>query len=169
MALAQEAQEVNMACTKPNDLYIPDGLLDTPSQERKRVIYEAIRWLGTPYAHAARTLGVGVDCGQLIRAVYTACGVEDVEVATYPPDWMLHREESRFMALLTMRMMRADTPLPGDCALYRYGRCACHAAILTGSGYLIHAWRNAGHVEVREQNMLADRLDSYWRPITWAE
>ena len=37
---------------------------------QERVRSEALTWLGTPYHHQGRVKGVGVDCGQILIAIY---------------------------------------------------------------------------------------------------
>lgn len=38
------------------------------------VVQETRKWLGTPFMHQARCMGVGVDCGQLVIAVGVSLG-----------------------------------------------------------------------------------------------
>lgn len=64
---------------------------------RRAVVAEALTWLRTPYHHAARIKGVGVDCAQFLIAVYAATGlIDDFTPDRYPPDWHLHRTAGGF-------------------------------------------------------------------------
>ena len=47
----------------------------TEHEQRQAVVAEALTWLGTPYHHRARVKGAGVDCGQLLAAVFEGAGV----------------------------------------------------------------------------------------------
>jgi len=137
----------------------------TPDERRGLLVQSAYRWLGTPYHHRARIHGVGVDCAQLLIAVYAEAGVIDAfEPEDYPMDWMLHREEERFIA--TIRAcggVRTNNPRPGDVALWRFGRCYAHGGILVGDGLVIHA-RNPMGVLLSgiNEGELARRHCLYW-------
>ncbi len=48
------------------------------AQDRARIVQEALSWLGTPYRPNACLKGVGVDCMQLVMAVYEASGLLDI-------------------------------------------------------------------------------------------
>ena len=49
----------------------PDGALVS----RAAVVTEARKWVGTPFVHQHEVMGVGVDCGGLVRAVSVALGL----------------------------------------------------------------------------------------------
>lgn len=114
---------------------------------RTAVIQEAAEWIGTPYHHAARVKGAGVDCLQILAAVYRATGViGDVEIPYYVADWHLHRDAERYMEGLLQYAHPVDAPLPGDIALFRFGRTYSHGAIVTEWPRLIHAYWQIGVV-----------------------
>ena len=116
--------------------------------EREAIIAAAERWLRTPYHHAARVPGVGVDCVNLLCAVYEEAGViQHIALPYYPPDWMLHRDEERFMiGIIEARLGQVQRPRAGDIALFRFGRCFSHGAIVTRWPELIHAFASLGCV-----------------------
>jgi NlpC/P60 family putative phage cell wall peptidase len=119
------------------------------SQARARVVAEAMSWLGTPYHHMARVKGAGVDCAQLLAAVYHAAGlVAEVPLEYYPPDWHLHRDIERYLAAVLRHARETEAPLPGDVVLYRWGRCLAHGAIVVAPGWprIVHALIDAGGV-----------------------
>jgi cell wall-associated NlpC family hydrolase len=58
-----------------------------------------------------------------------------------------------------------DTALPGDIALYRFGRTASHGAIVIDEDRMVHAYRPLRAVVVQERRALEARLDSYWSVI----
>jgi NlpC/P60 family putative phage cell wall peptidase len=118
------------------------------SEQRAAVVAEAVSWLGTPYHHAGRVKGAGVDCAMLPAEVYRAAGlIPDFPVAHYPPDWHLHRDVERYLDTVTRHAMEVATPTgPGDFLLYRWGRCFAHGAIVVKWPRIIHAVIHVGVV-----------------------
>jgi len=85
---------------------------------------------------------VGVDCGQLLIAVYSACGLSpDFDVGDYPPDWMLHRDEEKYLGWVQKFAKPTDTPRKGDIVVWRFGRCVSHGAIVENWPHVIHAYK----------------------------
>jgi NlpC/P60 family putative phage cell wall peptidase len=116
--------------------------------QREQVVAEAKTWLRTPYHHMGRVKGGGTDCLMLLAEVYHAVGlIPPVDVPFYPPDWNLHRAAERYVQGL-MRYAReiGAPPQPGDVAVFKFGRCFAHGAIVVSWPRLIHAWCNAGVV-----------------------
>lgn len=117
----------------------------TPAEQRAAILEEARSWIGTPFHHRARVKGVGVDCAQLVIAVYAAVGlIDDFQPADYPPDWHLHRDEERFLNYVVDRARQVDSPDPGDLILMQFGRCYSHGAIAVDAHTCIHAFVNRG-------------------------
>ena len=117
--------------------------------ERKRasVVTEAVSWIGTPFHHAARVKGAGIDCLMLLAEVYERAGIAPhIDPPFYVPDWHLHRDAERYMEGLLEYAGPVETPLPGDIALFRFGRTFSHGAIVTAWPRLIHAYWNIGVV-----------------------
>ena len=109
---------------------------------RTAVVEEAKRWLRTPWMHRSRIRGVGVDCAQLLIGVFSGAGViEAFDTGEYPVDWMLHRDEERFLWWLKQYMAPTVAALPGDVVLWRFGRAFSHAAIVIDWPVVIHAFR----------------------------
>jgi cell wall-associated NlpC family hydrolase len=115
---------------------------------RSLVIAEAEAWLGTPYHHMGRVRGSGTDCLMLLAEVFASAGViPRVEVRFYPQDWHLHRDAERYLdGLVRYAREIAGPPEPGDVAVFKFGRCFSHGAIVVCWPRLIHAWWNAGVV-----------------------
>jgi cell wall-associated NlpC family hydrolase len=120
---------------------------------RALVVQEARSWLGTPYHHHGRVKGVGVDCAQLLCAVFETCGlVPHVDTGFYPVDWHLHRGEELFVQTLAPHavQLQDDAPrAPGDVFVFRYGRTFSHGAIYVdddsaGRGLLVHSYVGRG-------------------------
>jgi cell wall-associated NlpC family hydrolase len=116
--------------------------------EYSNIIDEALSWLNTPYHSGARVKGVGVDCGQLLIAVYEAAGVippGDCEPGPYSPEWHLHRSEEKYLAWVQKYCDPAEgKPQPGDIAVFQYGRCVSHAGIVLQWPQIIHAYVGRG-------------------------
>jgi len=120
---------------------------------REAVVKEAVSWIGTPFHHAARVKGAGVDCLMLLAEVYERAGiVPHLEPPFYVPDWHLHRDAERYLEGLASHAHeiagppRGTGPLPGDIALFRFGRTFSHGAIVTSWPRLVHAYWNIGVV-----------------------
>lgn len=112
---------------------------------RERIVRSAEGWLGTPWHHRARVRGAGVDCGQLLIAAYVEAGlVADVETGPYRVDHMLHHDDEAFLRIVERFLSPlppGDLPQPGDVAVWRFGRCYSHGAIVTAWPGIIHAFR----------------------------
>jgi NlpC/P60 family putative phage cell wall peptidase len=118
------------------------------SDLRQAVINEAVSWIGTPFHHAARVKGAGVDCLMLLAEVYERAGVAShIEPPFYVPDWHLHRDAERYLeGLLRYARSVAGPPRPGDVALFKFGRTFSHGAIVTEWPQVIHAYWAVGVV-----------------------
>jgi cell wall-associated NlpC family hydrolase len=128
------------------------------SEQRAAVIAEARSWIGTPYRHMGRAKGKsgGVDCAQLVWAVFHGCGLTPfLPLEPYPPDFMLHRDAERYMNVVLERAREVEYPQAGDLVLYRVGRLFAHGGIVDAPGWprIIHAWFAARAV-------IADRGDA---------
>ena len=115
------------------------------------VVTEARRWIGTPYHSGARVFGVGVDCGQLLIAAFEAAGLipaGDCAPGVYSPEWHLHRSEEKYLGWVQKYCDLIDgDPLPGDIAVFQFGRCVSHAGIVTEWPKIIHAYVDYGVIE----------------------
>lgn len=135
---------------------------------RAAILAEAMTWLRTPWHHAARVKGAGVDCAQFLIAVYAAVGlVPEFAPEAYPADWHLHRDEPRFLANLLRYADPVEAPAPGDVAMFQYGRHAAHGSIVIDANRpaIIHAWRDEGMVTVTDLSVspLRARLSGFYR------
>ena len=114
---------------------------------RARIVAEARTWLKTPYHHMARIKGAGVDCLQILIGIYSAVGLcpPDIDPGYYPNDWMLHRDEERYLEGVSQyahEMPQGTEPKPGDFVVYLFGRCYSHSAVVLEPGLYIHALMN---------------------------
>jgi cell wall-associated NlpC family hydrolase len=115
---------------------------------REQVVAEAVTWLRTPYHHMGRVKGGGTDCLMLLAEVYHAVGmIPRVDVPFYPPDWNLHRDAERYLqGVMRYAGEIGGPPQRGDVAVFKFGRCFAHGAIVVSWPRLIHAWCDAGVV-----------------------
>jgi cell wall-associated NlpC family hydrolase len=129
---------------------------------RAAVLAAAEAWIGTPFHDLARVKGAGVDCAQLVAAVYHEAGIfGEIVSPAYSPQFMLHRDEERLadFVLRYAREIRADEARPADVVLYKIGRCFAHAAIIVEwPREIIHAHKLSGKV-VRMHPFTADLQD----------
>lgn len=113
---------------------------------REDVVREALSWEGTPYHARAKLKGIGVDCAMFPAACYGAVGLVPELNPRYPPDWMLHRDEERFLSFVTpyAREIDRDQLGPGDFAIWKFGRTYSHGAIVIDPPHVIHACIKGG-------------------------
>lgn len=142
----------------------------TPIQQT--VVEIAKTWLRTPYHHSARVKGAGVDCAQILLDVFVEAGlIEDFDPGDYPPDWMMHRSEERYLSFVTDRADLVESPQPGDVVLYKVGRCFAHGGIVVDWPTIIHASSRDRMVCLADgtQGWLAGRDVQFWRARGLAE
>lgn len=132
---------------------------------RDDIVNESLTWLGTPYHHAARIKGIGVDCGQILIAVYSKVGlIDEYTPKEYSHDWAYHRSEERYMENVLKYATKTDKPQKGDIAVYKFGRCVSHAGILIDDEHIIHAYLRTKNVTISkmEEGELSGRLSGYY-------
>jgi len=151
------------------------ALRRTSSDPRFAVVSAARLWLGTPYHHAADIRGVGVDCAMILVRVFCDLGlVQPFDPRPYTKDWMLHRDEEKYLGFLLQSAREVERPEPGDVMLFRVGRCFSHGGIVTEANPLtiVHAYAPARCVleeEVARHPELAKRpakAFSHWAEAT---
>lgn len=141
-------------------------MLPAMSPQRQAILAAARSWLRTPWHHRARVKGAGVDCAQYPIAVYAEAGhIEAFDTGEYPPDWMMHRSEERFLDIVRRYADQVDSPLPGDLVVYLVGRCFSHGAIVVEWPSIIHASNRDRNVCYADgtQGWLAGREVQFWR------
>jgi cell wall-associated NlpC family hydrolase len=148
-----------------NTVKRPDLTID---HRRGLVVAEAESWLSTPYHHMGRVKGVGVDCLTLLAEVYERAGIAPhLEIPFYPPDWNLHRDAERYLeGIMGYAREIEGPPLPGDIALFRFGRCFAHGVIVVEWPRLIHAWADTNVLwGSADQSQLAGRKVRFFSPF----
>lgn len=124
-------------------------MVDTDVSQRASVVAAARSWIGTPYHNCADIKGAGVDCGMLLVRVFVDSGlVAPFEPRPYPPDWHLHRSEEKYLGFIFDRAHQVEKAVPGDVAVFRFGRCYSHGGIVTVATPLtiVHAYHPARQV-----------------------
>lgn len=141
---------------------------------RRRVVAEAHTWARTPYHHHGRIKGVGVDCAQILAAVFEAAGiVRRLDLGNYAPQWHLHQGEEVYLRWLHVvgatRLAPGLHPQAGDIGVWRFGRTFSHGAIVLEGGadpLLLHAYIGRGVIFTRaSDDPLAGRDHCYWSAI----
>ncbi|MDE2166546.1 MAG: hydrolase [Alphaproteobacteria bacterium] len=109
--------------------------------ERAALVRCPRTWLRTPYHHRGRVKGAGADCAMLLAKVYAEADLVPVlAIPHYPPDWHLHRDAERYLGVLLDHVVEiAGPPTPVDIALWRFGRCFSHGAIVVDWPVVLHA------------------------------
>lgn len=126
----------------------------TEKHQRAAVVREAYTWLKTPYHHYAAVKGAGVDCAMILPEVYFDAGViaEKPIIESYPADWMYHRGEERYLAWLEKFATTTLNPKAGDIAIWKFGRCFSHGAVIVDYPQIIHAFKKARMVILDDLN-----------------
>ncbi len=132
--------------------------------QRQAIITEAMTWLRTPWQHAVAVKHAGVDCGRLLIEVYANCGfIERYTPDTYPQDFAVHSSDERFLRNIERYTHEVITPLAGDIAVWKYGRCFSHAAIVIEWPTIIHAKIDEGVLlDLGDQGDLAGRAVRFY-------
>ena len=115
---------------------------------RERVVEVARSWLGTPYMHHARLKGVGVDCAQILAAVYEEAGVIGyIDLGNYSRQWHLHKSDELYIEWLERcGARRVDVPQIGDVGVWKYGLTHSHGGIVVEAGedpLILHSYMKA--------------------------
>jgi cell wall-associated NlpC family hydrolase len=141
---------------------------------REDVIREAQGWLGTPYHHAARVKGAGVDCLMLVLEVYGRSGVfarrgvdaASIPIPRYARDIMLHRNEETYLEGIRQYAVEVTEPASGNLALWKFGRIYSHAAIIIDWPAIIHAYAPENRVVIGNATLgaLANRPVRFFDP-----
>jgi cell wall-associated NlpC family hydrolase len=109
--------------------------------ERDLVVKVAKSWIGTPYHNNAKIKGVGCDCLTFLSGVFIEAGIiKEVKIPHYSPDFMKHRNAEQYLDGLLKYTHEVEKPLPGDIALWKFGRCFSHSAIVVEWPVVMHAY-----------------------------
>lgn len=128
---------------------------------RTQVVEQARTWIGTPFHHAARTKGLGVDCVGLLVGVSRELGLvaSDFDVPLYTPTPDGHT----MLRWCNLYMTQVAEPAmqPGDIIVVITDAFPQHLAILGnyvhGGLSIIHAASNASPPRVIETRLMFSR------------
>lgn len=121
---------------------------EAEAQAKARFVREALSWVGTPFRDCGDIKGPhgAIDCAMLL----TRCGVDTglrpaFDPRPYPPRWHVHKDQERFLEWVEDRLggRPVDRPRFGDLAVWRFGRCFSHGAIVINSEEVVHAYAHA--------------------------
>lgn len=122
-------------------------------QARAEIVAEVLTWERTPWRHASAVKGAGVDCARLLIEVYAKLGlIEHFIPEMYPQDFALHSNTERFLQTLERYAIQIEKPKKGDVAVWKYGKCFSHGAIIINYPQIIHA--------KMEEGVIRDRADA---------
>ena len=123
--------------------------LSEVSAKRMAIVKEAKSWISTPYVHMGRVKGAGTDCLMFIVEVYQRVGiVGDVTIPFYRPDFMHHQSIETYLNGLLEHGHEVKYPLPGDVAIFKWGRIFAHAGIVLDWPWMLHAQPAVGVVRM---------------------
>ncbi len=112
----------------------------------------ALRWVGTPYRHQARTKGAGCDClGLVVGVLEEVRGQRADPLPPYSPDWGEIGAREILIGEFQDRFPESTGPfVEGEVLLFRMreGSVAKHLGIVAGAGF-VHAYSGRGVVETR--------------------
>jgi len=135
------------------------------SAAREQIVQEALTWSGTKYHHQACVKGVGVDCGMFLIGVYCGLGiVPKFDPRPYAPHWHLHQGKELYLQELLKYADPVETALPGDIAMFQFGKCVSHGAIVLEWPRVIHSYVGEGVVEADgTKGELGQRFVGFYR------
>lgn len=115
---------------------------------RQAIVSEALKWVGTPFRHQGRALGVGVDCVGLPLCVAQALGLLPPEFRTGPYGRQPHVPDLLARAGEVLTEISPREAQGGDIVLMAVPpeRVPMHFGILTLGGGVIHASEPLGRV-----------------------
>ncbi|MBS1716474.1 MAG: C40 family peptidase [Armatimonadetes bacterium] len=120
---------------------------DWPTQ----ILREARKLIGTPYHHAGRLPGIGIDCWGVIACTFRALGVEIGDECAYP----LGDHHERAVQRLNEFCTEAGEAQAGDILIFRATRFPLHCGFDNGAGGLIHVFNGGRLNRVAETPMPA--------------
>ena len=135
---------------------------------RAELVAEARMWVGTTFVHQHSAKGIGCDCMGLIRGIFLALGLAELDrLHLVPPEQIAYGPVPDGVTLRRgcesfLRPISLEDARPGDMMLFRFGRDPQHTALLGdyvhGGLSLIHALGPSHPGKVVEH-----RLDDSWR------
>jgi len=123
----------------------------SPEEARARALFvqESLTWIGTPFVDCGDIKGPKgcVDCAMLlVRSSVDSGLLPPFDPRPYPPSWLLHRNEERFIEWVVDKLggVEVEKPRFGDLSVYLFGRTFAHGTINVGFDMVVHAYKVAG-------------------------
>ena len=139
---------------------------------RAAIVEEAFGWIGTPFRNCADIKGPkgGVDCAMLAVRCYVDTGrLAPFDPRPYPPGWMLHHSEEKFLGWISDRLgaRQVDSPRLADVPVWQFGRCFSHCGIMVNSREAVHALKPAGMVTLTriDEHFLRFHKGNWAKPV----
>lgn len=107
-------------------------------------VAEVRTWIGTPFVHAGRARGVGVDCVGILAGSAQAVGLAIEDQANYSPlvdSAYLVSQLLKYCRLVPLHDRRA-----GDILLFSVQGNAQHTGVMVSDRTFVHAYQTAGRV-----------------------
>ena len=126
------------------------------ARTQQDVVTAARSLVGTPFHHAGRLPGIGIDCIGVAAVTGTLCGFQVDDVLTYPlrPNGMLP-------PIVAARFVQVTEKQPGDVLLMAFdGLQPHHLAIYTGETII--------HAHAKARRCVEQAYDDWWRDRTVA-
>ena len=121
-------------------------------------------WLKCKHQNGTKLKGVACDCTSLIVGILADNGISiDVDY-NYNAFWYTRKGCTELMLPYMEKYFdKVDTPIPGDCITYQFGRAKySHISMYIGDGKIIHCNADFG-VEVIHREELKNRESGFWR------
>ena len=108
-----------------------------------KMVAAAREYLGTPFRHQGRLVGIGVDCAGVVVHAVRSCGIDVEDVVGYGPTPNKGLLEQSLEGHLALTKVNKTEMTAGDILLMRFVREPQHLAVFTGDG-IVHAYEAAG-------------------------
>lgn len=147
--MAVEAVGKTVLAPSPDGLETHTFATAPEAKARAAFVNEALTWIGTPFRDCAAVKGRAgaVDCAMLlVRSAVDTGLLAPFDPRPYPPRWHLHRDEERFVDIVTGRLgaSEVNSPKVGDVVIWQFGRTFSHGAILINRSEVVHAYWASG-------------------------
>lgn len=139
-------------------------------KQRDLIIAEALSWMNTPFHWHGRVKGCGVDCGTYILEVFERAKLTDhINIPNYSVNFAMHRSDEWYKKIIEQYCVPVldREPLPGDIAIFKFGRSFSHGSIVYEWPIVISSLTDQG-VAFADANkeLLGNRerlIYSFWR------
>lgn len=133
----------------------------------KRIVCEALDWVGTPFMRGQSVKCVACDCAGLVVGIWREIGLGDISNLT--------RDQPKVPGELTLRDALEDflveddsqVAMPGDIMSFAIRGIEQHLGVYIGSGAMVHSLNNRGVIRQDININWWENLRGVWRLPTW--